>query len=164
MKRERGGFRILRHKRVLQDLVHDTYKAKGKLCEPTRCPDCGAVFRRGRWSWATAQPGAQAARCPACRRIHEHLPAGFVNLRGEFFKAHRDEILQRVRHCEQSEKADHPLERIIDIRANGISMLITTTGTHLARRLGEAIKHAYKGALEFRYNRQENLLRVSWLR
>lgn len=164
MKQERGGFRMLRREQLLQELVHDTYKPKGKLSEPTRCPECGAVFHRGRWSWAGAEPGAHEARCPACERIREHLPAGFVNLRGEFFKAHRDEILKRVRHCEQSEKADHPLERIIDIEAKEAGTLITTTGTHLARRLGEAVNDAYKGELEFHYNRGENLLRVDWLR
>ena len=26
---------------------HDSYKAKGKLPDPTRCPECGAVYQRG---------------------------------------------------------------------------------------------------------------------
>ena len=44
MKGERGGFRPLRREQLFQELVHDSYKASGKLAEPTRCPDCGPVF------------------------------------------------------------------------------------------------------------------------
>ena len=40
--------------------------------------------------------------------------------------------------------------------------LVTTTDIHLARRIGEALHHAYHGDLEFHYNPAENLLRVSW--
>jgi hypothetical protein len=40
--------------------------------------------------------------------------------------------------------------------------LITTTGTHLAREIAEHAHDAYKGALEFHYNKEQNLLRASW--
>ena len=43
-------------------------------------------------------------------------------------------------------------------------MRVTTTDAHLARRIGDALRHAYKGALEYRYNRDANLLRVRWSR
>lgn len=48
MKTQRGGFRTLRHEQLLQELVHDTYKTRLKLPEPTRRPDCGAGWHRGR--------------------------------------------------------------------------------------------------------------------
>jgi len=35
---------------------------------------------------------------------------------------------------------------------------------HLARRIGDALQHAYKGGLEYRYNKEDNLLRVTWCR
>ena len=50
MKGDRGGFRMLRREQLLQELVHDSYKAGHKLPEPTRCPECGATFHRGRWT------------------------------------------------------------------------------------------------------------------
>ena len=43
-------------------------------------------------------------------------------------------------------------------------MLVTTTGVHLARRLGEALEDAYKGVLEYHYNKEQQLLRVAWNR
>lgn len=149
---------------MLQEFVHDTYKSKRKLPEPTRCKDCGALWRRGRWSWAAAPAGAHDGRCPACKRMRDRFPAGMVSLQGGFLAAHRDEVLRRVRRCEASEKRSHPLERIMAIAAEGEGMMVTTTGPHLARRIGDALHDAYKGVLDFRYNKGDNLLRVTWSR
>ncbi len=164
MKVGRPGFRLLRRDQLIQELVHDAYKSKKKLPEPTRCPDCGLVFRDGRWSRGVEAGEAHVARCPACQRIHDRFPAGHVMLSGEFFTTHRDEILHRLRHCEETEAQDHPLERLIAIEDTDDGVEVTTTGTHLARRLGDALHDAYKGELEYHYNREENLLRVGWHR
>jgi NMD protein affecting ribosome stability and mRNA decay len=164
MKRERGGFRGVQREQLLQGMGHDAYKAAEKLHEPTVCPECSAVFHRGRWSWAAAPEHAATALCPACRRIREHQPAGFVRLKGEFFDAHRDEVLKRVRHCEASEKREHPLQRIMRVEDDGDGLLVTTTDAHLARRIGDSLHDAYKGELKYRYSKDENLLRATWRR
>jgi NMD protein affecting ribosome stability and mRNA decay len=164
MKRDRGSFRMLQREQLLQELVHDSYKPKRKPAGPAHCPECGAVFRGGRWSWGSADPGAREERGPACRRIRERMPAGYVSLRGGFFEAHREEILARVRHCEDGQRREHPLERIMALEDAEDGMLVTTTDIHLARRIGEALHDAYKGELEFHYNKEQNLLRVAWSR
>jgi NMD protein affecting ribosome stability and mRNA decay len=164
MKSDRGGFRMLRREQLLEEVEHDPLKPAGKLRAPTRCPQCGAVFRRGRWSWAAAPEVARAALCPACRRIRQHLPAGLVRLEGAFFQEHRDEILRRVRRCEAAQKRTHPLQRIMALEAKGQGMLVNTTDPHLARRIGDALHDAYKGALRYRYAKGDKLLRVTWNR
>jgi len=164
MKGDRGGFRMLRHEQLLQEKVHDAYKAKRKPRGVSRCPDCGAVYRRGRWVWALAPGHAAPLRCPACHRIREHLPAGYVSLSGSFFAAHREEILARVRQCEADEKAEHPLQRIIKIEEDERGSTVTTTDPHLARRVGEALRAAFKGEITYRYGRDQQLLRVRWSR
>ena len=164
MKAARGGFRMLRREQLLQEVVHDTYKLPRKLAEPARCPDCGATFRDGRWSWSGAGGPAKEVRCPACQRIRDNFPAGFVSVSGEFFAQHRDEILALVRRCEETEKRSHPLERIMKIADDTGGVLVTTTGIHLARRIGDALENAYKGTLLFHYNKEELLLRVDWRR
>lgn len=158
-----GGFRqIQRHDGLFQERVHDAYKVKGKLHEPTVCTQCGAVFHQGRWQWKAAPENAHQEICPACHRIHDHFPAGFLTLKGAFFKSHRDEIMHLVHNHEQRERAEHPLKRIIATEEKDDATLVTTTDIHLARGLGEAVHHAYQGELEFHYNPEQNLLRVNW--
>lgn len=157
-----GFYQIARHDGIFQEQVHDTYKAKGKLPEPTICSECGAVFHKGRWQWLEAPVDAHQQKCPACHRIHDHNPAGFVTLQGDFFGVHREEIKNLVHNLQKKENAEHPLKRIMAIEEKDSTMLITTTDIHLARGIGEAIHNAYQGNLAFHYNPAENLLRVHW--
>ncbi len=164
MKTGRSGSRSQRREQLQDDPRHDSYKTKGKLPDPTRCPECGAVFHKGRWTWSGALHGAHEQSCPACQRIRDGYPAGYVSLGGEYLAAHRDEILNIVRNCETEEKAGHPLQRIIAIRDEGGGVLVTTTDTHLARRIAEHVHDACKGSLSLQYNKEENLVRATWTR
>ena len=164
MKNQRGGLQPISRDKLLQELVHDSYKAGRKLREPTCCPDCGAVFQNGRWKWAVAPASAHREKCPACHRVHDKFPAGFVALKGAFLQAHRDEILHLLRNHEAKENAEHPLQRIMAVVDADDGKMVTTTDTHLARDLAQALHHAYKGELEFHYNKDENLLRATWTR
>ena len=164
MKRQRGNVQPVNRDQLFQELVHDSYKAGRKLPEPTRCPDCGAVFQIGRWVWGTAPAGAHEERCPACHRVHDKYPAGYVMLKGAFLQQHRDEILQLMGNHEAKEKAEHPLQRIMNIVDSADGMLATTTDAHLAHDIAHALHKAYKGELEFHYNKEDNLLRATWAR
>lgn len=160
-----AGFHPIRRDRLLQEQVHDSYKIKGKLHEPTICPTCGAVFHQGRWQWMATRPADGVKHpCPACMRIQHHYPAGFVTLSGPFLAAHREEIVNLVHNEEKHERDEHPLKRIMGTEEKDGSLLVTTTDIHLARSIGEAVHHAYQGELAFHYNREQNLLRVSWVR
>lgn len=159
------GFHPIRgHEGIFQEQIHDTYQTKGKIPEPAVCPQCNAVFHKGRWQWLGVPANAHQHNCPACQRIHDHYPAGFLTLQGDFFHAHRDEIVSLIHNIEKKEKAEHPLKRVMAIEEKNDEALITTTDIHLARGIGEAIHHAYQGDLEFHYNPAENLLRVNWSR
>ena len=156
------GFHLVRRDRLLQEQAHDSYKAKGKLSEPTVCPQCKAVFQNGRWTWEEIPNGAHDQICPACHRINDNFPAGCLNLSGPFFEFHRPQILSLIRHEEQRARLTHPLQRIMDIQESKDAILVTTTDIHLARACGEALHRAYKGELAFHYNQDQNLLRVHW--
>jgi hypothetical protein len=160
MKTDRGSFRMIKREQLMPELVHDTYRTKGKRSGPAVCSGCSAVYRRGRWRWESPPPGVLRTRCPACLRIRQRLPGASVTLRGRFFSAHRDEILALVRNCERAEKETHPMQRIMSITEG----VVTTTDAHLARRIGDALRRAYKGELDYRYSKADNLLRVSWWR
>jgi len=164
MKGDREGWRPLRRDELRDELVHDSYRSAVKLPEPTRCPQCGAVYHGGRWQWGMAAEDAHEHICPACRRERDRYPAGYVRLEGDFFAQHRDDVLRLARHRETQEKGNHALERIMAIEDTDAGVLITTTGLHLARDIGEAVHAAYKGELDYHYNKEQNLLRVNWQR
>ena len=157
-----GFHQITRRDNIFQEQIHDTYKIKGKLPEPAICPQCNAVFHHGRWQWLKEPVNAHQHNCPACQRILDHYPAGFLTLQGNFLHVHRDEIINLIHNVEKKEKAEHPLKRIIAMEEENNTILITTTDIHLARGIGEAIHDAYQGNLEFHYNPAENLLRAYW--
>lgn len=157
-------FHPIRRDRLLQEVVHDSYKTPGKLPEPTICPGCGAVYKTGHWQWASRPTQAHETLCPACHRQRDKFPAGYLTLTGDFVHAHESEILGVVHNHEAKEKAQHPLQRLMDIEQNPDGISITTTDIHLARGIGDALHHAYQGELEFHYNPQQCLLRVHWKR
>jgi len=142
----------------------DAYKAREKLAEPTVCPKCNAVFNNGRWQWMTVPDFSNRELCPACHRIKDNFPAGYISLEGPFFSDHYDEIRRLIQHHAEHERNEHPLKRIIAIEDEGDAMVVTTTDTHLARGIGEALRHAYQGKLRVDHVSGESLVRVYWSR
>ena len=153
-----------RRDKMIQPERHDVYRNRGKYQEPTVCGDCGALYEGGRWSWGKAPAGAARAVCPACRRIADRFPAGRVELSGDFYRDHRDEILNLVRNAEAAEKAERPMERIMAIADEAGRALVTTTGIHVARRIGESLARSYQGEMDYRYGDGEDSIRVVWAR
>ncbi|OCC16241.1 hypothetical protein DBT_0058 [Dissulfuribacter thermophilus] len=157
--------------RLIQEKDHDPYREREKWPENTTCKVCGLVFTGGRWTWPKEEmipieltEGVQEALCPACQRTKDDFPAGTVEIKGLFFKKHEQEILNLIANEEESEKKDHPLERIMDQEYLEDSLVIKTTGIHIARRLGEALRNAYQGVLEMRYGDAEKSIRITWNR
>ena len=142
---------------------HDPYRARGKLPEPTTCPDCGAVHEAGRWRWREALPGAAKTRCPACLRIRDGLPAGELALSGEFLAAHRDQVMARVIHVADRACKRHVLQRLMHVAEDGTGLRITVTSAHLARTLGLALHESFKGTLDLDAH-AEGAPRVRWSR
>lgn len=141
----------------------DPYQPSQKPPEPTVCPDCGAVFHRGRWQWSAAPEGAHRTRCEACQRIHDQFPAGTVTLAGKFTAAQAGEIEALVRHQEKSEKADHPLNRVMSIeRADDETIVVTTTDIHLPHRIARAVEKAFGGHLTEHYEEDGDTVRIAW--
>jgi len=149
---------------VITEREHDPYRTDQKLPEPTACPECHASYQDGRWGWASTPKFANKELCPACRRIRDRFPAGWVTIEGEFFREHRDELMQLVNHHAEHAKKEHALQRIIDVENSDDGVVLTTTDMHLARGIAQALYNAYRGDLHFRYNEGQTLLRAYWKR
>ena len=58
-----------RQDRLIKEKRKDVYREWGKMPEPTLCTECGALFLKGRWSWAKPTGETNKAVCPACKRM-----------------------------------------------------------------------------------------------
>jgi hypothetical protein len=145
--------------------IHDTYRTPRKAKSPARCAECGATYRKGRWSWERLVPPPRAALvCPACRRTRDRYPAGEVTVHGGFYAAHAGEALRLLRNTERAERDAHPLHRIMDVRRSGDTLTVTTTDIHLPRRIGHALESTWGGRLETHYDPEGHFVRVAWER
>jgi len=143
---------------------NDPYAVTAKPPEGTACPKCKATFHGGRWTWTKPERDAVELTCPACQRIDDRFPAGYITIKGEFFKEHKDEIIALMENHEKKEKAARPLQRIMAMDQKRDGFEVQTTDSHLARGIAEALHDAYKGDLKVRYSRDENLVRAVWKR
>jgi hypothetical protein len=148
--------------RIFDDKRHDPYQPAGKYPEPTRCEQCGAVYHGGRWRWGEAPSAAGSDICPACRRVQDKLPAGWLILEGPFVVSHRTELLGIIRNEAEHERVEHPLNRIMQLDEHGERIEISTTDIHLPQRIGEALKRAHHGELTVQYGKDEYSVRLRW--
>ena len=163
MKTRRAALREGRKEQRFGD-SDDSYRAAGKLAHPARCPRCGAAFTKGRWTWSAAAGDAERRTCPACQRIEDNFPAGYVTLKGAFFDAHRDEVLSIVAAREARARTEHPLQRIIGVEPLSKGVRVTTTDVHLAHGIAKAVHRAFHGELDITYSKDEQLVRATWSR
>jgi len=153
-----------RKDRLIKDSRKDAYIDQITLKDPAICSKCNAVYTNGRWTWKTTEQTTSKTTCPACRRISDNYPAGYIEIKGNFFQIHSTDILNLINNTEQLEKNERPLERIISITEHENKTVITTTGIHIARRIGEALNRSYQGNFLFQYADGEKSIRVFWER
>ena len=154
-----------RRDRLIRENVHDPYKAAAKPKEPSECRDCGLVFTGGRWqALPPLSEKAAATLCPACQRIRDRVPAGFLTLSGEFLPEHHDEIMHLLRNTVAAQQMQHPLKRIMRVTETEAETEVTFTDMHMPRTVGEAIERAYKGELDIQYAEESGIARVYWSR
>ena len=153
-----------RKDRLLKEMDHDPYHSKRKISEPSACSECGAVFHKGRWSWDERPADAHEVLCPACQRIMDRVPAGFLTIGGDFFDQHKEEIMNLIHNIVERESKEHPLQRIMGMEEQDSGTVFTFTDAHLTRGIGEALHRAYEGELDYEYTKEDIMLRVSWHR
>jgi len=153
-----------RPRRRIHDDAYDVYDTREKLPDLSVCRECKALYLEGRWVWKSAPAGATETTCPACRRTRDGVPAGMLILSGAFLTTHTEEIQHLLRHVEEREKNEHPLNRIMSIEARADELHVATTHGNLVRSMGRALQHAYHGESQEQSRSSEPPIRVSWHR
>ncbi len=147
------------------------YYEKRKYPEPTICPNCQLVYRKGHWTTNTVESlkpkilkSINKELCTACRRLADRLPGGVIYLSGRYFAENGEEIMNIARNQEKQVRASRPLQRIMWTKKDGQKVEIATTNFHLARRIGQAIHSAHGGTLDIKYSEGDRFVRVYWSR
>jgi hypothetical protein len=128
------------------------------------CTGCKLVNERGRWRWG-APPVAElhSVLCPACKRIRERDPHGTLRLPPSF-SAHAEEIRGMLKNLEEAERAEHPLERLMEVKDGPEGLLVTTTGVHLARRIASSLARRFHEKPRMRFEDGKERVLVDWKR
>ena len=92
------------------------------------------------------------------------MPAGIVEIDGEFARQHRDEIRQTIRNQAERERSEHPMNRLMALDDTEGGLRAATTDIHSAQRIGEAVHRAFQGELAVDYGKDEYSVRVTWRR
>ncbi len=151
-----------------------SHRSKKAMTEPAVCKICGDVYADRRWSKPNADkhsekhPHFRAATvvvCPACKRIADKIPSGYVYLSGVFLTEHFEEISRLLHNEAERTLEDNPMARIMESKKKKTGELtITTTTEHLAQRLGHALEKAYHGDVRYDFSHENKLARVYWQR
>lgn len=152
------------------DTDKDPYLTSAVPEDPSSCKKCGSVYHDKRWvnkdeaSEDLLMKAKPAALCPACRKIRDNYPEGFLLLEGDFVKEHREEILNLLRNKESLAQSINPLERIITLKEREGVIEVATTTEKLAQRMGQILSRAFNREAEFKWSSDTKMARVIWRR
>lgn len=148
----------------------DVYLSKDGM-EVSYCTKCGVIYRQKRWimdpielNQLKEDPSVGTIVCPACQKMQDNVPGGFLTLSGEYLRKHEEEILELIKNTEAKSRNKNPLGRIMEITQEGDVLTIHTTLDKLAEKLGKEIYKAHSGELNHQWSHGENFVRVNWKR
>ncbi len=134
------------------------------------CERCHAVYHQKSWhrdadSYALLRDDPETTRllCPACQKQNENFPAGILTLQGAYLWEHEEEIRNILNNRAQSVQSRNPLQRIMRMEKSEEQLVIETTDSKLAERLGRALQHAHRGELKIDWGGKQTC-RVDWQR
>ena len=152
------------------DTCKDPYLQKERQHDMAMCKQCHAIYHNKRWSFDEKlyikerdHKKTLLVLCPACQKIRDKYAEGFVTLKGDYLKEHKQDILNLIKNYDQRAMGYNPLERIIEIKDRGSVVEITTTHEKLAQRIGKKVHKACQGELEIKWT-EDRVTRVVWSR
>ena len=123
---------------------------------------CGLYQMRGIWHEGHPPLGElREGTCPACERQRSGAAAGRLHVPERLVEPLED-VVGLIQNCERHERAEHPLERLMEIRKDRSGLWVTTTGPHLARRIAHGLARRFHEKPRFRFGAGRGELRIDW--
>jgi NMD protein affecting ribosome stability and mRNA decay len=149
----------------------DVYAQKEAGKEVSYCRKCGLIYHQKRWVMnqeelerVKGDPSAVKITCPACQKMQDNVPGGYLTLSGDYLLKHESEILELIKNTEEKSRNKNPLGRIMEIRQENNVLTILTTEDKIAQKLGRDIYKAHSGELHYQWSHTEKYVRVNWTR
>ncbi|MFC1749817.1 BCAM0308 family protein [Pseudomonadota bacterium] len=149
---------------------HDpNWKKEAKKGKILICKHCNAVYDNKGWKHLedldpSHVDDLKKSVCPACHASKNHTSDGVVHLSGDFFIAHKEEILNTINNlADQAEERDvlNRIERIEHTDEG--EMIIYTTKNKLAMEIGKHVADAFKGGdLDIQFSKDDMPVEVRW--
>ena len=136
----------------------------------TVCERCGEVFWRKTWRRSPVRvthallTSARWGVCPACRQVAAGEFFGRVLLRGDYVRAHEQELRRRIDTVERRARHTQPDRRIVSMRRAPGGLEVLTTSQKLAHRIVHELKKAFKGRAEYSWSDRDRRLYAVWER
>lgn len=135
------------------------------------CPACHAIQKETQWfvdealyAQLDGQPGVWPRLCPGCLRVARGLYEGEVVLQSALLIPTKSVALDVISNEEERARCRNPLSRLTAVEDRGDEMIVLTTTTVLAERIGKAFHRIYDGDLQISRPSAGNACRVRWSR
>jgi hypothetical protein len=135
------------------------------------CPACHAIQRETLWfvdealyAQMDGQPGVWPRLCPGCLRVARGVYEGEVLLQSALLIPTKSVALNVISNEEERARCRNPMSRLTAIEDRGDELVVLTTTTILAERIGKAFHRIYEGDLEISRPPTGNACRVRWFR
>jgi hypothetical protein len=146
-----------------------TYRDHEVRPGPAICDRCHAYLETDHWRYGERRyrelsvvTGVTTTRCPGCLRIERRLYEGEVRVIHDGHGTSMDEIRRLIHHEEARERITNPSARIAVEEERDGELYILTTTQFLARRIGQELHKAFRGALTSTNLPYERFTRVKW--
>lgn len=149
----------------------DPYQIEDVLAEPAICQKCHVLYQGKRWQFNSVKVEAlyndksvMWVTCPACAKIEDHYPVGFVTLRGDYLMEHEEEIRNLIHNKVEADLSKNPMARIMSMMLVDGDLVIETTEQKLAEHIGRTLESAHSGELHVTWSQSPKICRVVWER
>jgi NMD protein affecting ribosome stability and mRNA decay len=122
------------------------------------------IYDEGEHSKLMRTKKAEVTLCPGHQRLEKRRVDGVVTLKGEFLESHYDEAINLINNIAEKQQQRNVAALVYNMHKNGDGIMVETTDTSLAERIGKEFEKAFNGNLAIQWLDDAEFVRVNWSR